>query len=51
MPDRIGATRVGLQSLEYKTAHYVLKEHGEYKTEHGMIICWRADLINILLSC
>lgn len=48
IPDRTGATRVGLQSLKYKNTHYLLKEQGEYKTEHGMITCWRVDLINIL---
>lgn len=39
---------MGLQPLKYKNTHYLLKEQGEYKTEYGMITCWRADLINNL---
>lgn len=47
IPESTGATRMGLQSYKYNTVHPLLKEYGEYKTAHGVVICSRTGLINI----
>ena len=47
IPESTGATRMGLQSYKYNTAHPLLKEYGEHKTARGVVVCSRTGLINI----